>query len=36
MRVVFVGEISEIIAEGNYTRVHLADGSQTEDLLGDC
>ena len=29
MRVVFVGEISEIVAEGNYTRVHLADGSSS-------
>ena len=27
MRVVFVPEISGIVAEGNYTRVHLADGS---------
>src|SRR4029434_3339247 len=27
MRVVFVAEISGIVAEGNYTRVHLADGS---------
>jgi two-component system LytT family response regulator len=27
MRVVFVAEISGITAEGNYTRVHLADGS---------
>jgi two-component system LytT family response regulator len=29
MRVVFVGEISGIVAEGNYTRVHLADGSSS-------
>ena len=29
MRVVFVAEISGIIAEGNYTRVHLADGSSS-------
>ena len=27
MRIVFVAEISGIVAEGNYTRVHLADGS---------
>jgi two-component system, LytTR family, response regulator len=27
MRVVFVAEISGIVAEANYTRVHLADGS---------
>jgi two-component system, LytTR family, response regulator len=27
MRVVFVAEMSGIVAEGNYTRVHLADGS---------
>jgi two-component system LytT family response regulator len=29
MRVVFVAEISGIVAEGNYTRVHLADGSSS-------
>lgn len=27
MRIVFVAEISGVVAEGNYTRVHLADGS---------
>lgn len=29
LRVVFVAEISGIVAEGNYTRVHLADGSSS-------
>ena len=29
MRVVFIAEISGIVAEGNYTRVHLADGSSS-------
>jgi two-component system, LytTR family, response regulator len=29
MRVVFIAEISAIAAEGNYTRVHLADGSSS-------
>jgi two-component system, LytTR family, response regulator len=29
MRVAFVAEISGIVAEGNYTRVHLADGSSS-------
>jgi two-component system, LytTR family, response regulator len=29
MRVVFLAEISGIVAEGNYTRVHLADGSSS-------